>query len=228
MAALSGRFGRRAVADDARRAPAPLSALYLLRQIMLHRDSGGYLKIEGGFDRLSRGLASRVPDIRYNCELVRLDRSGPIRATVRSEGRDIFTADRVVLAVLPVLQRIRSAFPEEQIVALGYYQDRFPSDAPVCRTPFQARQGGRRTSGYRAYREIRSFGNYGRPVEGQPCLDTPGACGGPGLVLFSLLHLRLTTNRIWGRSAFSTGQMTAGIRSSPEGRVHFAATYLGL
>ncbi len=108
---------------------SPLSALYLLRQIMLHRDSGGYLKIEGGFDQIARGLASRVPDIRYNCALMRLDRSGPVRATVRSEGREeIITADRVVLTLpFSVLRHIRVDPPfspeKTQIVGnLGYYQ----------------------------------------------------------------------------------------------------------
>ena len=108
---------------------APLSALYLLRQIMLHRDSGGYLKIEGGFDQLPRRLASRVGSIRYNCELIRLDRSGPIRATVRSEGRDeVITADRVVLTLpFSVLRHIRVDPPfspaKTQIIgSLGYYQ----------------------------------------------------------------------------------------------------------
>lgn len=108
---------------------APLSALYLLRQIMLHRDSGGYLKIEGGFDQIARRLASRVPDIRYNCELVRLDRSGPVRATVRAQGREeIITADRVVLTLpFSVLRHVRVNPPfspaKTQIIGnLGYYQ----------------------------------------------------------------------------------------------------------
>jgi len=108
---------------------APLSALYLLRQIMLHRDSGGYLKIEGGFDQIARGLASRVPNIRYNCELIRLDRSGPVRATVREQGREeTITADRVVMTLpFSVLRHIRIDPPfspeKTQIIGnLGYYQ----------------------------------------------------------------------------------------------------------
>lgn len=108
---------------------SPLSALYLLRQIMLHRNSGGYLKIEGGFDQIARRLASRVGSIQYNTELVRLDRSGPIRATVRSEGREeIITADRVVLTLpFSVLRNIRVDPPfspaKTQIIGnLGYYQ----------------------------------------------------------------------------------------------------------
>jgi monoamine oxidase len=108
---------------------SPLSALYLLRQIMLHRDSGGYLKIEGGFDQIARRLAGRVPDVTYNCELIRLDRSGPVRATVRSQGREeIITADRVVLTLpFSVLRHIRVDPPfspeKTQIIGnLGYYQ----------------------------------------------------------------------------------------------------------
>jgi monoamine oxidase len=108
---------------------SPLSALYLLRQIMLHRDSNGYMKIEGGFDQIPRRLASRVPDIRYNATLVRLDRSGPIRATVRTDRREeVITADRVVLTLpFSVLRHIRVDPPfspeKTQIIGnLGYYQ----------------------------------------------------------------------------------------------------------
>lgn len=134
---------------------SPLSALYLLRQIMLHRDSGGYLKIEGGFDQIARRLASRVGSIQYNTELVRLDRSGPIRATVRTEGREeIITADRVVLTLpFSVLRHIRVDPPfspaKTQIIGnLGYYQGsrflietrtRFWEDADLS--------GGARTDG---------------------------------------------------------------------------------
>jgi monoamine oxidase len=133
----------------------PLSALYLLRQIMLHRDSGGYLKIEGGFDQIARRLASRVPDIRYDCALMRLDRSGPVRATVRSGGREeIITADRVVMTLpFSVLRHIRVDPPfspeKTQIVGnLGYY--------PATRFLLQTRtrfwqkaklSGGARTDG---------------------------------------------------------------------------------
>jgi monoamine oxidase len=108
---------------------APLSALYLLRQIMLHRDSQGYLKIAGGFDRLTKALAGRAGAIRYNCELLRLDRSGPIRATVRSRGRDeLISADRVVLTLpFSVLRHIRVDPPFSRdkthvIGAMPYYQ----------------------------------------------------------------------------------------------------------
>src|SRR5262245_52223194 len=134
---------------------SPLSALYLLRQIMLHRSSGGYLKIEGGFDQLSRRLASRVPNIRYNCELTRLDRSGPIRATVRSDGRDeIVTADRVVLTLpYSVLRHIRVDPPfspeKTQIVgSLGYYQaSRFLIETRTRFWEPEKLSGGARTDG---------------------------------------------------------------------------------
>jgi monoamine oxidase len=65
-------------ADHAGRDSSPFSALFLLQQIMLHKDSHQYLKIEGGMDRLPRAIAARLgATIRYNCELVRMDRSGP-------------------------------------------------------------------------------------------------------------------------------------------------------
>jgi len=78
------------------------SALFMLQQIMLHRDSHQYMKIEGGMDGLPRGLAGRLKDVvRYNCALTRLDR-GPngIRATVKIGDRsETVPADRVVLAI---------------------------------------------------------------------------------------------------------------------------------
>ncbi len=36
------------------------SALFMLQQIMLHRDSRQYFKIEGGMDRLPRGIAAAL------------------------------------------------------------------------------------------------------------------------------------------------------------------------
>lgn len=78
------------------------SALFLLQQIMLHRDLRQYHKIAGGMDSLPRGIAARLKDvIRYNCELVRLERSGSgLRAICKQDGRtDMIAADRVVLAI---------------------------------------------------------------------------------------------------------------------------------
>jgi monoamine oxidase len=86
------------------------SALFLLQQIMLHRDLRQYLKIAGGMDLLPRGIAARLTDaIRYNCELVRLERTGSgLRATYKQDGRmDVIPADRVVLAIpFSMLRRV--------------------------------------------------------------------------------------------------------------------------
>jgi len=78
------------------------SALFMLQQIMLHRDSRQYFKIEGGMDRLPRGIAASagVP-IRYNCRLTKLENTGrEIRAHCMSGGHtDVIAADRAVLAL---------------------------------------------------------------------------------------------------------------------------------
>ena len=78
------------------------SALFMLQQIMLHRDSRQYFKIEGGMDRLPRGIAASagVP-IRYNCRLTKLETSGrEIRAHCSSGGHtDVIAADRAVMAL---------------------------------------------------------------------------------------------------------------------------------
>jgi monoamine oxidase len=78
------------------------SALFMLQQIMLHRDSRQYMKIEGGMDGLPRGLAAPLKDvIRYNCALTRLEQTASgVRATVKTGDRsEILAADRVVLAI---------------------------------------------------------------------------------------------------------------------------------
>jgi len=78
------------------------SALFMLQQIMLHRDSRQYLKIEGGMDRLPRAMAARLAAaIRYNCELLRLERSASgVRAVCKAGDRtDTIAADRAVLAI---------------------------------------------------------------------------------------------------------------------------------
>jgi monoamine oxidase len=81
---------------------SPFSALFMLQQIMLHRDSRQYHKIQGGMDSLPRAIAARLGGvIRYNCELVRLERSAAgVRASCRQDGRlEIIAADRAVLAL---------------------------------------------------------------------------------------------------------------------------------
>ena len=79
-----------------------ISALYVLRQIMLHRGARAYLKIEGGMDRLPTAMAGDLGDrIRYNCAVtaVAQDALG-VRLTCRENGREtMVTGDRVVLTI---------------------------------------------------------------------------------------------------------------------------------
>ena len=78
------------------------SALFLLQQIMLHRTQGAYLKIEGGMDRLPLAIANGLKnEIRYNCELLRLERgSNGVRAICREGSRmTTIAADRAVVAI---------------------------------------------------------------------------------------------------------------------------------
>jgi monoamine oxidase len=78
------------------------SALFLLQQIMLHRDLRQYLKIEGGMDRLPLGIAAALAgELRTGCELIRLEQTATgVRAICRQEGRtDVIPASRAVLAV---------------------------------------------------------------------------------------------------------------------------------
>jgi monoamine oxidase len=107
------------------------SALFLLQQIMLHRDLRQYHKIAGGMDSLPRGIAARLKDvIRYNCELVRLERSGSgLRAVCKQDGRmDVIPADRVVLAIpFSTLKRVTldppfSAAKMRILAELSYYE----------------------------------------------------------------------------------------------------------
>ena len=107
------------------------SALFMLQQIMLHRDSHQYMKIEGGMDGLPRGLAAGLKDvIRYNCALTRLDRTATgIRATVKTGDRtETLAADRAVLAIPFSTLRdivVEPAFSPEKsniIKQLTYYE----------------------------------------------------------------------------------------------------------
>jgi monoamine oxidase len=78
------------------------SALFMLQQIMLHRDSRQYFKIDGGMDRLPRGIAAGVKlPIRYGHRLVKLQTAASeVRATCRrSGGMETIAADRAVLAI---------------------------------------------------------------------------------------------------------------------------------
>ncbi|HXJ01349.1 MAG TPA: FAD-dependent oxidoreductase [Micropepsaceae bacterium] len=107
------------------------SALFMLQQIMLHRDSRQYMKIEGGMDRLPRAIAARLKDIiRYNCELTRLEHTPTgVRATCKTgTGSETITADRAVLAIpFSTLRRVTvdPPFSPEKTRAiqdLSYYE----------------------------------------------------------------------------------------------------------
>src|SRR2546430_16500918 len=107
------------------------SALFLLQQIMLHRDLRQYHKIVGGMDALPRGIAARLGDVvRYNCELVRLTRNASgLRAVCKQDGRtDTIPADRVVLAIpFSLLRRVALDPPFSPakmaiLAELSYYQ----------------------------------------------------------------------------------------------------------
>jgi monoamine oxidase len=107
------------------------SALFMLQQIMLHRDSRQYMKIAGGMDLLPRGIAARLKDVaRYNCELTRLEHSATgIRAICKTgTSAETLAADRVVLALpFSTLRRIAVDPPfspgkTKVIRELSYYE----------------------------------------------------------------------------------------------------------
>ena len=130
------------------------SALFLLQQIMLHRDLRQYLKIEGGMDLLPRAIASRLDGaIRYNCELIRLEQTGSgVRAVCRQGGRtDTIPADRAVLAIpFSTLRRVSldplfSPAKMGIVAEMAYYQaTRF-----LLQTRTRFWQGARLTGGAR-------------------------------------------------------------------------------
>ena len=79
-----------------------LSALYVLRQFALLRRIGAFFKIRGGMDRLGTALAvTHREAIRYNAQVVRIDRRSPmIRIAYRQGGRvQTVSASRVVCAI---------------------------------------------------------------------------------------------------------------------------------
>lgn len=97
------------------------SALFMLQQIMLHRDSRQYFKIDGGMDRLPRGIAASagVP-IRYNCRLTKLEVTDrEVRAYCFGGGHtDVIAADRAVLALpFSMLRKVAldPLFPPEKM-----------------------------------------------------------------------------------------------------------------
>jgi monoamine oxidase len=133
------------------------SALFLLQQIMLHRDSRSYLKIDGGMDRLPRAIAARLKDlIRYNHELTRLERTDTgVRATCKTpSGMETLGADRAVVAIpFSTLRRIavEPVFSSEKtkiIQSLTYHEaTRFLLQTKTRFWSKQGLNGGARTDG---------------------------------------------------------------------------------
>ena len=137
---------------------SPFSALFLLQQIMLHKDSHQYMKIEGGMDRLPRAIAARLgATIRYGCELVRLDHSGSgVTATckVNGGGMEKIVADRAVLAIpFSTLKRVAidppfSTAKAQAITGLTYHAaTRFLLETKTRFWQAQGLTGGARTDG---------------------------------------------------------------------------------
>lgn len=107
-----------------------LSALYVLRQIALHRGVRRYYKIAGGMDRLPRRLAARLGGaLRYGHAVRRIDQGArQLRITCRVGGQDTtIDADRLVLALPFSLLRHIDIVPgwspakRAAIAGLGYY-----------------------------------------------------------------------------------------------------------
>ena len=79
-----------------------LSALYVLRQFALLRNTTQYFKIQGGMDRLPRAMAAALGGcVRYNAAVVRIDqRTESIRVEYLENARvKTIRASRVVVAI---------------------------------------------------------------------------------------------------------------------------------
>lgn len=87
-----------------------LSALYVLRQIALHRQTGAWYTLRDGMDTLARRLAQELGGrIRYRAPVIRIDRNADGARITYAEGGRTRTLDaaRVVLATpLTTLRRI--------------------------------------------------------------------------------------------------------------------------
>jgi monoamine oxidase len=108
-----------------------LSALYVLRQFAMLRQSTQRYKIQGGMDLLPRAMASSLGEIvRYDAPVVRVTResTGRIRVDYRSNARmQSLTASRVIFAIpfttlREIEMRPRLSRQKEQAMAqLSYY-----------------------------------------------------------------------------------------------------------
>ena len=78
------------------------SALFMLQQLMLHKEQSAYLKIEGGMDLLPRAIAAGLKnEILYNCELLKVESAGSgVRVLCRRDGKnETISASRALLAI---------------------------------------------------------------------------------------------------------------------------------
>ena len=79
-----------------------VSALYVLRQMFLHRGMRQFLKIAGGMEALPNAFAAALKsEIRYNCEVVRIARAAnDVRVTFRVNGKnETIAADHAVVTL---------------------------------------------------------------------------------------------------------------------------------
>ncbi len=147
------------------------SALFMLQQILLHKDQQSYLKIEGGMDRLPLMIAAGLKnELRYNCELVRLEPGASgIRAICREGGRNTaIAADRAVLAIpFSTLKRVVIDPPFSKakmaaIAGLAYHEaTRFLFQTRTRFWQAQGLSGGARSNGPADIWDT-SFGQEGR------------------------------------------------------------------
>ena len=79
-----------------------VSALYVLRKFLTHRDMRQFYKIAGGMDALPKAFAAMLMnEIRYNCEVLRIARGArDVRVTFRASGKnEIIAGDRAVITI---------------------------------------------------------------------------------------------------------------------------------
>jgi monoamine oxidase len=128
--------------------PKEFSALYVLRQIALHRNAHRYYTVQGGMDLLPKALAARLGEaVKYNVSVVGIDHdTNGVRLSYNENGRaGTITADRLVLAIPFATLRdidLRTPFATDKmgaIDALSYY--------PATRFLFQTPERSWRSEG---------------------------------------------------------------------------------
>jgi monoamine oxidase len=102
-----------------------ISALYVLRQISLHRGGTGYFKIEGGMDRLTSAMAEELgEDVRYHARVLGIAQSAggvEIRFSENGESRTMAASRVLVTVPFPVLRDIAVTpeFSDEKRAIIG-------------------------------------------------------------------------------------------------------------